>query len=599
MMELYASASEGERERLIALEATRLVDSPASEDFDRITRLAARTFGVPTALVSLVTADRQWFKSRVGMDCAATERESAFCAHTIRCTDVMVVEDATLDDRFKENRLVTGQPHIRFYAGAPLITPQGHALGSLCVIDYSPRTFGAEDRETLQDMARMVMAQINLAMGVGRVHEVTGMPNRAQLKSDLVDLSKIGDAGNRALVVIDIMSHAGVQAALLALGISALEKSVRHIASRLTSLMQAGTVLYHVSDTRFAYMLSAEDAGATSAAIDAVLTRMREPLQVDGIHFNLDLRCGAVAFDARRDKLSDLMRMATTALVRPRSAGNSFHWYEPAFDLPHKRSYALVRTLPESLRSDQFRLVYQPKFNVASNRCTGVEALLRWSHPVMGNVSPAEFIPVVEKTEAIHPITHWVLSAALAQVAQWQKQGLYLTVAVNVSSRNLEQPQFAQSVADACARHDVNPRYLHIECTENAALTGTRTLAALHALRTLGVDISLDDFGVGYSNIACLQELPVTLIKLDQSLVKPITKDARARTLAQSLIAFGHSLGYRVLAEGVEDEETFGALEEAGCDAVQGYHVSRPLEAAAVADWFRNPSFQRPHASRS
>ncbi|KQP05334.1 sensor domain-containing phosphodiesterase [Pseudorhodoferax sp. Leaf265] len=587
MLELLKGASEAERERLLALEATKLVDSPATEDFDRITRLAAALFNVPTALISLVTHDRQWFKSRVGMEAAETERGAAFCDHTIRSPDVLVVEDAAKDRRFKFNRLVCNQPGIRFYAGAPLITLSGHALGSLCIIDTKPRQLSDGEAAQLKDLAALVMAQIERTVSVGRVHEVTHMPNRAQLRSDLHDLALTADSGARVLALVDIMSGSQVQAALLALGLSALERSVRVIGGRLASLVGSDTTVYHVSETRFAFILNAGQQDEASVKLESLMAQMHEPFKFAGVAFTLEARCGALMFDPAADRGHDLLRMATSALVQAATESAMLRWYASEMDTPHRRAYALVQMLPESLESGEFRLVYQPKLDVTKNRVSGVEALLRWSHPVMGSISPAEFVPAIEKTAAIHQLTEWVLNAALAQNADWQRQGVFITVAVNVSAKNLEAPGFADKVREACDRHHVDPRWLHIECTENSVLTGSRTTETLQSIGKLGVQISLDDFGVGYSNIACLNRLPVSLLKLDRSLIAPIATDFRAWTLAQSLIDFGHCLGYRMLAEGVENAETYKMLVEAGCDAIQGYFVSKPIEASELLPFLR------------
>lgn len=587
MLELLSGASEAERERLLVLEATKLVDSPATEDFDRITRLASALFNVPTALISLVTQDRQWFKSKVGMEVSETERGAAFCDHTIRSSEVLVVEDAAKDQRFKFNRLVRGEPGIRFYAGAPLITQSGHALGSLCIIDTKPRNLSAQEAAQLKDLAALVMAQIERTVSVGRVHEVTHMPNRAQLRSDLQDLALAAYPGARVLVLVDIMSGRQVQSALLALGLSALERSLCVIGGRLTNLVGANTTVYHVSETRFAFVLSGCQQTDASSKLESLMERMREPFKFDGVAFTLEARCGALMFDPTADRSRDLLRMVTSALVQAAAESAALRWYASEMDTPHRRAYALVKMLPESLESGEFRLVYQPKLDVTKNRVSGVEALLRWSHPVMGSISPAEFVPAIEKTAAIHQLTDWVLNAALAQNADWQRQGVFITVAVNVSAKNLESPGFADKVREACDRHGVDPRWLHIECTENTVLTGSRTSETLQNIEKLGAQISLDDFGVGYSNIACLNRLPVSLLKLDRSLVAPIATDFRAWTLAQSLIDFGHCLGYRMLAEGVEDAETYKMLVGAGCDAIQGYFVSKPIEASELLPFLR------------
>lgn len=208
--------------------------------------------------------------------------------------------------------------------------------------------------------------------------------------------------------------------------------------------------------------------------------------------------------------------------------------------------------------------------------------MARWRHPQFGDVPPSEFVELLEKTAIIHEFTEWVLHKALEQQSIWNSQGIELTVAVNVSSRNLEHPFFLKALRNACALHRIHPSGLRIECTENAVMTGTLTAATLEAVRAMDVGISLDDFGVGYSNLSCLHSLPVQILKLDQSLIKPIATDERAFKLIISLINMSHSLGYKVLAEGVETAEVLGMLKQHGCDAAQGYYISRPLEAEDI-----------------
>ncbi|APW39628.1 hypothetical protein RD110_22460 [Rhodoferax koreense] len=590
----------GEADWLFALQSERLANSPENEGFERITRLAEQLFDVPTALVSLVTADRQRFRSRVGPDFIEADWNTAFCAFTVQEPSVLVVEDAALDDRFHRNRFVTGCPGIRFYAGAPLVSAAGHALGSLCVIDYRPRSFTPAQCRQLEDLARLVMAQIDLYQSAGRLHDVTRLPNRAQWAVDLEELALAGDTGQHTLVLVDIMNHARLQSALLAVGITAVEIALRHIAARLQEILDGRSPLYHVSDTRFAFVLRGRGTAGHAAAISQILMALARPIRVGDLAIELEVQCGAVTYESGEADASDVLRKATSAMHLAERRQLPFLMHQPVFDEVHRRSYAMLRALPIAMNGGELRLVYQPKLDFRSRRFNAVEALVRWRHPKWGDVSPAEFIPAIENTSTIHLLTEWVLHAALAQTAAWQAQGLFISMAVNVSARNLEHPNFVKIVGNACALHGIDPRHLHVECTENAVLTGERSFAALAELREMGAQISLDDFGIGYSNLACLQKLPVDLIKIDQSLVKPIVADARAWTLLQSLIALGHTLGYRVLAEGVETKGIYDLLSQTPCDAMQGYFLSRPVEAAEVLTFMREPKlpFQR-HARQA
>ncbi|RYF75592.1 MAG: GGDEF domain-containing protein [Comamonadaceae bacterium] len=589
---LHPTPPNSEEERLQILQSTRLLHSGASEEFDRITRFAAEFFLVPTVLISLVDRDTQWFKSRVGMDACGTDRASAFCSHTIRQAEVLVVEDARKDPRFAGNKLVTGAPGIRFYAGAPLILPSGHALGSLCLIDYQPRFFGARAREQLEELAQAVVDRIELHR-CSHIDSISQLPNRTQLNEDLHDLCELSAGAWRTMALIDVMSNAQSQATVRAVGLAPVETALRQISAQLNSLVAGGGTLYHVSDSRFVVLLEGTDRIEHTYFVDGLLRELGKPFTTGGVSVELEVECGLVAFELCRDSVGDALRKAISAMQQATTERLPLLWYDAKFDAPHRRKYAILRDMPIGLANGDFRLVYQPKFNVKAGRYLGAEALLRWRHPRHGEMSPAEFIPLAETTSLIHPLTDWVLETALTQLRQWHAEGLEITVAVNVSARNLERSGFVGKVQAACERHRVDPRWLHIECTETAALTSPATTAALNDLRACGVQVSLDDFGTGYSNLSCLRSLPVGMLKIDQSLIKPIAEDERAWLLVQSLISMGHTLGYRMLAEGVETAEVFEMLVAGGCDAIQGYYLSRPVEADRVVDFVRDAASVR------
>ncbi|WP_377008280.1 putative bifunctional diguanylate cyclase/phosphodiesterase [Comamonas endophytica] len=327
-----------------------------------------------------------------------------------------------------------------------------------------------------------------------------------------------------------------------------------------------------------------------------MLAKISEPFVTDGgITVQLEAHAGLVRYRCNQAETEDALRMATSALHQAEAEQRRWTWYSPGFDMPHKRAFALLRAIPSSLAHGEFRLVYQPKLDLHTARITGVEALARWRHPKFGDVSPAEFVGLMERTTLIHDFTEWVLHKALEQQSIWRAHGIDLTVAVNVSARNLEHPRFLQILRNACALYDAPPQALRLECTENSVMTGTLTAKTLTAVRAMGISISLDDFGVGYSNLSCLHSLPVEILKLDQTLIKPIATDERAFTLIKSLISMGHALGYRMLAEGVETAEVLDLLKHHGCDAAQGYYIARPLEADAIAEFLevsRGPNLQ-------
>ena len=363
-----------------------------------------------------------------------------------------------------------------------------------------------------------------------------------------------------------------------AVGVRPLEGTLREIAAKLRASIRPGTALYHVSETRFAFLAQEATREAHDAAAAILVATMREPFRSGGICVELDIQCGLAEFTLSPRESADALRRATSAMHESISLRRPYLWHGDCFDDAHRRGYALLRDVSAGLQRGEFRLVYQPKLNLRTGRYSGVEALARWQHAELGNVSPGEFIPLIESTTLIHEFTPWVIDTALAQLKRWREDGLDLTIAVNVSSRNLEHPGFLDVVRDACRRHDVPPDRLHVECTEHSVMTGPATQAALEALQVLGAQVSLDDFGMGFCNLSALASLRVQLLKIDQSLVFPIATDRRARQLVVSLIQMGHALGYRMLAEGVESRAVHDVLVAAGCDAMQGFFLSRPLE---------------------
>jgi EAL domain-containing protein (putative c-di-GMP-specific phosphodiesterase class I) len=250
---------------------------------------------------------------------------------------------------------------------------------------------------------------------------------------------------------------------------------------------------------------------------------------------------------------------------------------------------ALLGDLRRALDSDnQLVLHYQPKMDLELGEPVGVEALVRWEHPVRGMLPPDEFIPVAENTALIQPLTVRVLELALAQAKAWISDGIWLPVAVNLSARCLLDTAFPDTVSGLLARYQLPASVLHLEITESAIMADSaRALSVLRTLHDAGIRLSIDDFGTGYSSMAYLKQLPVDELKIDRSFVKEMTRDTNDAVLVRSAIDLGHNLGLAVVAEGVEDKDVMDALRDLGCDIAQGYHIGRPMAADRLRDWFQ------------
>jgi EAL domain-containing protein (putative c-di-GMP-specific phosphodiesterase class I)/GGDEF domain-containing protein len=574
----------GEAARLDVLRKLNLLDTPPSEAFDRITRLAARLFDVPVAAVSLTDSDRQWFKSRVGVEHDSIPRAKAPCAQVADEGAMLVIEDMQEDACYRDS--VLGVSGVRFYAGAPLVTHDGWCLGAMCVLGTSPRTVTDAERAALADLASMVMEQIELQHALGRVDAVSGLPNRTQFREDFKDLSMDNPRGeSRLAALVNLASPEQLGNAMRAMGASYLDEIVGEAVRMLDATIGQTSTVYHIGATEFAFLAPA------GTALDAFCVHLEEWLrrraQSVTSRFVTTATVGVVPFQLGPTLCADLLRNLHSAARHAFEMDRSLSVFSWEQDAVYRRRFWLINEFGAALEnSGQLRLVYQPKVDLETGACIGAEALLRWSHPTFGDVSPAEFIPIVEQTSMVRATTHWVVETALSQLAQWRDEGLELQVAVNVSAVNLLEPDFCARIVDGLRRHGLPASSLALEITESALMKNPRLAeATLHALDAAGVRLAIDDFGTGYSSLAYLQSLPAQVVKIDQSFVRGIECDERKRSLVSAMIKLSHDLGHRVVAEGVETADVLDVLKRADCDEAQGYLYARPLAPQAFVQW--------------
>lgn len=569
--------------RLEALRQLELLDTAPSEAFDRITRMAAQLFQLPIAAVSLTDVDRQWFKSKVGVEHDTIPRLKAPCAEVAESGAMLAVPDLLENACFRDSLLA--ESGIRFYLGAPLVTKAGHCLGAMCVLGTEPRTVTEADRATLADLAAMVMAQIELQHALGRIDPVSGLPNRNQFVSDARDLVIVHPAGAPQLAaLVSLATPEELSDAMRVMGSAWLDDIVRAAVPALRRLAGSGKI-YHVGPTQFVFLAP---LGLSLARFSATLMdwlAARVPMGQAG--FLTTATVGLVRFAVGQDAPLDVLRNLHSAAHDARDAESGLRVYSPEQDAAYRHRFWLISELGRALaQAGELHLVFQPKVSLRDGGCVGVEALLRWNHPETGPIPPGEFMPIVEATSLARATTEWVLAAALRQLAAWREQGVRLQVAVNVSAVNLEEPDFCDRVLDGLACHGLPASCLALEMTESALMRKPKaahdTMARLVAG---GVGIAIDDFGTGYSSLSYLQDMPADVVKIDQSFVRGMEKDERTHALVTTMIKLSHDLGHRVVAEGVETEEVAQLLRAAGCDEAQGYYYGRPMAPAALAAW--------------
>ncbi len=325
-------------------------------------------------------------------------------------------------------------------------------------------------------------------------------------------------------------------------------------------------------------------AGAASAA-HAICHALESPFQIDGHDIFVTSSVGIAMYPHDGTDVATLVKHADSAMYRAKRTNTGFKFYEPSMEQSISEHVRLESDLRRALEQDQLEVFYQPQATVDGGRIIGMEALVRWRHPTRGMVPPAEFIPLAEETGLINPLGHWVLKTACAQLQQWIADGLPpLRVAVNLSVRQLLQRGFADTVQEVLRETGLPADLLELEITESTLMENAQdTLAALHALRDLGVRLSVDDFGTGYSSLSYLKRFPVDIIKIDRSFVRDVPQDADDAAIVTAILALAHSLRLEVVAEGVETEAQLRFLQARGCDLMQGYLLSPPVPAAQFA----------------
>ncbi|RRV04181.1 GGDEF and EAL domain-containing protein [Pseudomonas sp. v388] len=573
-----------EAQRLLRIEELCVLENSADQVFDEIVAIAAEFFEAPIALISIVDKHRQWFRARVGLQAQETPRDVSFCAYTILSDEPFEIPDATLDPRFKENALVTGEPGIRYYAGAPLITEDGLRLGSLCVIDTKPRpAMSAREASMLKRFTSLVMKRIVSLRLSCYVDQPSGLYNRLRLEEDMREVLSTGC--DSQLVAVDMFAPQFLNDVVKALGYGFTQELVMAIRKRLEEQLPAGCRLYRISPTRFGFLLPGN--AAQEHLYNAILKACAAPVHCRGNPVQMQVGMGIVSLKSEPGQEQDWMRQVVSAANDARERNLGWARYKPQCDAAQQRAFRLLASLTAAVHApDQLRLVYQPRIDLATGACTSVEALLRWTHPTLGPVGPAEFIPLAEKTALMRPLSLWVLQHAVEQAAIWQAHGFIFRVAINVTPEDLSGSDFTDRMISLLQHYGIPPRRFELEFTEGALMHNPAEVRnQLERLRQLGMTVAIDDFGTGYSNWSYLRQLPATTVKLDQSLMRNLATDQQDQRLVQALIGLATKLDYCVVAEGIETEEIRALVSAWGCHEGQGYLIARPMEADALLDW--------------
>ena len=361
---------------------------------------------------------------------------------------------------------------------------------------------------------------------------------------------------------------------------------LKDVADRLQRIVPAPDIVARLSGDEFAILLLSADETKVQAVASLIQSALEEPCIVDGYPVHIDVSMGGSLYPAQAGDAVTLLRRADMALYKVKQAHESYVLFESAFEQYSPHRLTLIAELHHAIASGELRLFYQPKLDLQTRAVCGVEALVRWQHPSHGLMPPDQFIPLAEQTGLIKPLTKWVLEEAIRQCREWQCAGRKLSVAVNLSACNLRDITLPETIAALLEHYHVPARLLCIELTESVMITNMqRSLDILARIFAQGVYISIDDFGTGYSSLAYLKHLPIDELKIDRSFVQQMNTSQADATIVRSTVNLAHSLGLRVVAEGVEDLATLELLTAIHCNLAQGYYLSRPIPAREFVQW--------------
>ncbi|HYM51830.1 MAG TPA: EAL domain-containing protein [Candidatus Limnocylindrales bacterium] len=426
------------------------------------------------------------------------------------------------------------------------------------------------------------------ALEVRLLHDsLTGLPNRTLFADRLRQAIRYGqrDRSPRGLLIMDLNRFKEVNDTL---GHVRGDLLLQEVAARLREVVRAGDTVARLGGDEFAIVWSqAADAHQALTAARRVMEMFDAPFTAGGAAIDLKASLGIAVFPDHGQDADTLLRHAEVAMYIAKREQLGVAVYAADLDENHPDRLELRGEVRYALAQGELVLHYQPIVNLKTGEPEVAEALVRWQHPKHGLLLPARFLPFIEGTELITPLTHWVLREAAGQVQSWSEAGLGLDVAVNLSALTLQDATFAGTVAEVLRARNVPPTRLQFEITESTIMT-SRADEALQALSALGVRFAIDDFGTGYSSMAYLNRLPVDIIKVDRSFVTEMTANLTGEAIVRSITQLGHSLGCKVVAEGVETEEVLAALRALGVDYVQGFLYAKPLPAAAFTEWVRD-----------
>lgn len=436
--------------------------------------------------------------------------------------------------------------------------------------------------------ARIAQAEKKLEY-LASTDPLTGLPNRRAFYEALNDRLQRGaqECARAALILVDLDDFKNVNDTL---GHGAGDELLKHVAVVLRQSVRVADLVSRIGGDEFAVLVAiAKEKAEGIRTAERIARALARPFDLPRASVTASASVGVSVFPDDAVDVAALVSSADIALYAAKSTGkNAAVEFHPSMTVEARRRARLETELRKAIETDALTLVYQPQFDCRTGRMIGVEALARWIHPVDGEISPVEFVPVAEDSELIVALGQWVLRRACRDAARWNADSeIQIYVAVNVSARQLRQVQYSEDVKAVLAESGLSPHLLELELTESQLMANmTAGVEAMRQLRAAGIRLSLDDFGTGYSSLSYLQSFPVNNLKIDRAFVKPLPQ--AGQPIVTAIISMAHSFGIAVVAEGVEEATQLAWLTDAGCDIVQGYLTGRPMPFERITELLRS-----------
>ena len=417
---------------------------------------------------------------------------------------------------------------------------------------------------------------------------LTGLPNKRflldKLKKTINDYSP--DKTVSYLLIFDLDRFKDINDML---GHRNGDRLLKKFAGRLKNFLHADDVFARLEGNEFAILTSDVDQKSVKQFVGKITDAMDKPFVLDNFDIQCDVSIGVSLFPEHGNEPLALIRQAEVAMYQSKERNQDYVIYSTDFDNRSINQLTVLSELKQAIANEELCLFYQPKIDINSGKTVSFEALIRWQHPDKGMQFPDTFIPQAEQTGLIKPLTIWTLQEALKQIQNWKSRGIVLPIAVNLSQRLLSQEHLAVLIGDMLREYNVEPYMLELEITESAVMSEAGgALEMMQQLSGLGIPLSIDDFGTGFTSLSQLKDLPVNTLKIDKSFVLNMSDSKHDATIVNSIIHLAHNMGQMVVAEGIEDFLVWDELKEMGCDIGQGFYMARPMPANEVEDWLKN-----------